>query len=160
MQIRFLSCSAMVLAALLGVTTAADASGRLPIWGHAEGGLTSATPVALGLSLQVESAGEATRLGRFTRTEVLLLDPTTNTFAGLVTFTAASGDTLSGLVSGGFVSAASATGTYQFTGGTGRFAGATGRASFSLTTEDGVHFSVSFKGFVEGARRSLEPGKP
>ncbi len=160
MQIRFFSYSAMVLAALLGVTTAASAGGRLPFHGRAEGAMTSATPVALGVSLQVESTGEATRLGRFTRTEVLLLDPTTNTFAGLVAFTTASGDRLTGLVSGGFVSPASATGTYQFTGGTGRFAGATGWASFSLTTEDGVHFSVVFKGFVEGDGRSLEPGKP
>jgi hypothetical protein len=159
MQSRFILSSLMVLATLLGAATDARADGRLPFRGRAEGAVTSATPVALGVSIQVESQGEATHLGRFTRTEVLLLDPTTNTFAGLIAFTLANGDTLTGLVSGGFVSPTSATGTYQFTGGTGRFAGASGWAAFSLTTEDGVQFSVAFKGAIEGAKRVDEPRK-
>ena len=144
-------CSFIVLTVLLGATTGAHANGRSPFRGHAEGAVTSATPVALGVSMQIESQGEATRLGRFTRTEVLLLDPTTNTFAGLIAFTTANGDTVTGLVSGGFVSPTSATGTYWFTGGTGRFAGASGWASFSLSSEDGVNFTVAFKGSIEGA---------
>lgn len=143
--------SLIVLAALLGAATEAQAHGRSSLRGSAEGAVTSLTPVALGALIQVESQGEAARLGRFTRTEVLLLDPATNTFAGLIAFTFANGDTLTGLVSGGFVSPTSATGTYKFTGGTGRFAQASGRASFSLTTEDGVHFNVAFKGTIDRA---------
>lgn len=152
-------CSLIVMTALLAATTEAQANGRTPFRGRAEGAITSVTPVALGVSIQVESQGEATRLGSFTRTEVLLLDPTTNTFAGLIAFTSANGDLLTGLVSGGFVSPTSATGTYQFTGGTGRFAGASGWASFSLTSDDGVHFTVEFKGSIEGVAREHQPHK-
>lgn len=153
MKTKSVLSSLIVLAALLGAGTEAQANGRSPFRGSAEGVVTAATPVALGVQLQVESRGEATRLGPFTRTEVLLLDPATNTFAGLIAFTFANGDTLTGLVSGGFVSPTSATGTYVFTGGTGRFANAGGWASFSLTSEDGAHFSVAFKGKLDGTSR-------
>ena len=106
-----------------------------------------------GLSIQIQAEGEATRLGRFTRTEQLLLDPVSSTFSGLIVFTAASGDTLAGTVQGGFVSATSATGTYTFTNGTGRFTGVSGSAAFALTTPDGVSFAVDFSGTVSSSGR-------
>jgi hypothetical protein len=59
---------------------------------------------------------------------------------------AANGDQLFGSVVGGFISPNTATGIYAFTGGTGRFANATGGAEFVISTPDGVHFSVEFKG--------------
>lgn len=84
---------------------------------------------------------------------MLLLDPATNVLAGLVTFTAANGDTLIGQVTGGFVSTTTVTGRYAFSGGTGRFAGVTGRAAFSLVSPDGVNFTVEFRGRLEGLSR-------
>ncbi len=145
--------STFALVALLASTGSASADRATPFRGRASGAIVAATPVALGLSIQTEAEGDATRIGHFTRTEVLLLDPVTSTVAGLVTFRTANGDTLNGVVTGSFVSATQVTGRYRFTGGTGRFAGAGGRAAFVLETPDGVAFSVTFEGHLEGLTR-------
>ena len=114
--------------------------------GSAEGQVTGQTPVPTGVQLDVEASGTATRLGSFTRTETLVLDPVTNTFSGGVTFTDEAGDTLVGTVAGAFVSAGAATGTYEWTSGTGRFEHPVGSARFVVNTLDGVHLKVEFKG--------------
>ena len=145
--------STFVLVSLLSLTGTASADRATPIRGHAAGSIVAATPVALGLSIQTEAEGDATRIGHFTRTEVLLLDPVTSTVAGLVSFRTENGDTLNGVVIGSFVSATQVTGHYRFTGGTGRFAGAGGKAAFVLETPDGVAFSVTFKGQIDGLAR-------
>lgn len=145
--------SSFVLVTVLALTGSASADQAAPFRGRATGAIVAASPVALGLSIQTEATGDATRIGAFTRTEVLLLDPVTSTVAGLVTFRAENGDSLNGTVIGSFVSATQVTGHYRFTGGTGRFAGAGGRAAFVLDTPDGVSFAVTFKGHLEGLAR-------
>ncbi len=152
MRRMFLS-SILAVCATLGVSTVASADRAVPFHGRATGAITAVTPGTLGVSLEVAATGTATRLGPFTRQEVLLLDPTTNTFAGLVSFTAANGDRLIGHVTGGFVSPTTATGRYTFVGGTGRFTGTTGKAAFSLESSDGVNFVVEFGGRLEGLGR-------
>jgi hypothetical protein len=138
---------------MFGLASVASAERAIPFQGRATGAITAATPGTLGLTIEATATGAATRLGEFTRQEVLLLDPTTNTFAGLVVFTVASGDRLIGQVTGGFVGPTTATGRYTFVGGTGRFAGVAGKAAFSLESSDGVNFVVEFRGRLEGLGR-------
>jgi hypothetical protein len=120
----------------------------VPFSGNAEGAIVSASPDPEGVLLTVLADGRATHLGRFSREELLLLNPVAGTIAGTVVFTAANGDQLSGLVSGQFTSQTTVIGTYTFTGGTGRFKKASGEADFSLSTTDGGHFTVTFEGRV------------
>jgi hypothetical protein len=122
------------------------ASDSVPFKGGAEGAIVSATPDPAGLLVTVIAEGDATYLGRFSREEILLLNPGTGTIAGTIVFTAANGDQLSGVVAGQFTSPTTVAGTYTFTGGTGRFGNATGEADFSLDTADGIHFTVEFAG--------------
>lgn len=150
---RMLLSSILAVCATFAASSVASADRAVPFHGRATGAITAVTPGTLGVSLEVTAKGTATRLGQFTRQEVLLLDPTTNTFAGLVAFTAANGDRLIGQVTGGFVSPTTATGRYTFVGGTGRFTGASGRAAFSLESPDGVNFVVEFAGRLEGLAR-------
>jgi hypothetical protein len=122
------------------------ASDSVPFKGTAEGAIVSIAPDPAGFLVTVMADGEATYLGRFSREEVLLLNPSTGAIAGTVVFTAANGDELSGLLAGQFTSPTTVAGTYTFTGGTGRFENATGEADFSLVTADGIHFTVDFAG--------------
>jgi hypothetical protein len=122
------------------------ASDSVPFKGSAEGAIVSTSPDPAGLLVRVIAQGEATYLGQFSREEMLLLNPTTGTIAGTVVFTAANGDQLSGVLAGQFTSLTTVAGSYIFTGGTGRFQNATGDADFSLTTADGIHFTVDFAG--------------
>jgi len=132
--------------ALACTVPGAWAKDQLPFRGSAEGAIASALPNADGVLLTVLAEGKATHLGRFAREEMVLFNPATGTLSGLVVYTAANGDQLFGSVVGGFISANTATGTYVFTGGTGRFANASGGAEFAISTPDGIHFSVEFKG--------------
>ena len=140
----------LVLLALIGVfgPHAVWASASVPFKGSAEGAIVSASPDPAGLLVTVIADGNATHLGRFSREEVLLLNPGTGTIAGTIVFTAANGDQLSGLVAGQFTSPTTVAGTYTFTGGTGRFENATGQADFSLVTADGIHFNAEFTGIL------------
>ena len=122
------------------------ANDQVPFQGSAEGAIVSVSPDPAGARLTVLAEGNATQLGRFSREETILFNPATGALTGLIVFTAANGDQLFGTVQGGFVSATEATGTYTFTGGTGRFQNASGEADFSLSTSDGIHFSVEFNG--------------
>ena len=123
----------------------ADEGGsNLPFKGVAEGTVTGVTPSG---AVVVESMGNATHLGDFTRTEYVFFGPR-GAISGTVVFTAANGDQLSADFSGAFTSPTTAEGTYTFTGGTGRFRDATGTASFTAITPDGIHLDVSFEGSI------------
>jgi hypothetical protein len=124
------------------------ATDSVPFKGKAEGAIVGASPDPGGLLLSVLADGDATHLGRFSREEVVLFNPSTGTIDGAVVFKAANGDQLIGVLSGQFTSATTVAGTYTFTGGTGRFANAIGEADFSLSTPDGVHFTVEFTGHL------------
>ena len=129
----------------------ASATGEVPFKGSAEGVVVSLSPGPEGVLLTVLADGQATHLGRFSREEMLLLDPSTGTVAGTIVFTAANGDQLTGVVAGQFTSPTTVAGTYTFTGGTGRFENAAGEVDFSLATPDGMHFTVEFDGSLSSA---------
>jgi hypothetical protein len=122
------------------------ADDQVPFQGRAEGATTSVSPDPGGVVLTVLAEGNATSLGRFSREETVLFNPLTGTLSGTAVFTAANGDQLFGTLEGGFISPSTATGAYTFTGGTGRYANATGSADFVVSTPDGIHISVEFKG--------------
>ena len=142
-KILTLMVAALTLAFPLHSTWADD---QVPFQGSAEGATVSVSPDPAGVVLLVLAEGDATHLGRFSREETILFNPATGALTGLIIFTAANGDQLSGTVEGGFITSGTATGTYTFTGGTGRFQNASGEADFSLSTSDGVHFTVEFEG--------------
>ena len=142
----FILLLAAVAVALAFPAHSTWANDLVPFQGSAEGSTVSVSPDPAGVVLVVLAEGNATQLGRFSREETILFNPATGALTGLIGFTAGNGDQLFGTVEGGFISPSTATGTYTFTGGTGRFAKATGGAEFVLSTPDGVHFSVEFKG--------------
>lgn len=151
---------ARYLALLLAAATVAF--GSRPVWatdavplkGRAEGAIVSSAPDPAGVLLRTFAEGYATQLGRFTREEILILNPVAGSITGTIVFTAANGDQLSGLVAAQFTSATTVIGTVTLTGGTGRFANATGAADAAVTTPDGVHFSVEFAGSVSSVGAS------
>jgi hypothetical protein len=55
-------------------------------------------------------------------------------------------------VAGSFVGPGTATGTYQWTSGSGRFSHPIGNALFVVTSLDGVSFTVQFKGSLASAQ--------
>jgi hypothetical protein len=124
------------------------ATDAVPFKGNAQGAITSATPAPGGVLVTVLADGYATQLGKFSREEVLLLNPVTGSAVGTIVFTAANGDQLSGVVTAQFTSPTTLVATYTFTGGTGRFADATGEAQALLSTPDGAHFTAEFEGSV------------
>lgn len=124
----------------------AQAGDQVPFRGRAEGEIVSVSPDPAGFVFTVLANGNATHLGKFSRREVVLFNPLTGTLTGNMVFTAANGDRLVSIVTGGFISPTTAKGAYTFTGGTGRFANASGRADFVLSTPDGIHFGVDFNG--------------
>jgi len=146
---------ALLLAALTMASAPrwASAAGEVPFKGGAEGAVVSTLPGPEGVLLTVLAEGQATHLGRFSREEMLLLDPSTGTVAGTVVFTAANGDQLTGVVAGQFTSPTTVVGTYTFTGGTGRFENAAGEVDFSLATPDGMQFTVEFDGSLSSGAK-------
>jgi hypothetical protein len=145
-QITGRLASGLTLFALLGFMLPLTSAADVPFTGKGKGQITSFVPGPGGIAITAVAEGTATHLGHFTREESLLLDPATGAISGSIVFTAANGDQLTGIVSGGFVSQTDAAGTYTFTGGTGRFQDASGGAHFIVSTADGVNFSVKFKG--------------
>lgn len=152
-------CFALMLAtAVLAVAPQlALATDQLPFKGSAAGAITSVSPGPAGVVMTVSANGNATHLGRYSREEVLLLDPNTGTFTGSIVFTAADGDQLFGVVAGRFVSPTTATGTYTFSGGPGRFKNVTGGADFVASTSDGIHVTVEFEGTLTRPSNSDSP---
>lgn len=139
----------LFLATLISATVATPLFAQdLPLQGTGSGSVIAVAPVADGVEMTATATGRSSQLGKFSRHEVLVLDPVSGQFTGEVLFTAANGDTLHALVEGIFVSPTTATGTYTFDGGSGRFGQALGEASFVIYTSDGVHFKVQFRGVV------------
>ena len=136
----------LLAAVTLTAVYPAQAGDQVPFRGRAEGEIVSVSPDPAGVVFTVLAKGNATHLGQFSRREVVLFNPLTGTLTGNIVFTAANGDRLFGIVTGGFISPTTAKGTYTFTGGTGRLANASGRADFVLSTPDGIHFAVEFNG--------------
>jgi hypothetical protein len=147
-MIRFLSARQMLFAVaaltVVGVGLPAFAARPVPFQGRADLVITGTQP------LTAAATGKATHLGRFTRTETIVVNPANGVFTGTLVFTAANGDQLYADVAGHFTSASGdrAEGTYVFTGGTGRFQIASGQAAFEIKP-DGVEFDVTFKGTIQ-----------
>jgi hypothetical protein len=117
--------------------------------GSGSGVITSFVPGPTGVTISAEGSGWATHLGKFTRQETILLNPSDGTFTGSIVFVAADGSELHCEFTGGFTGAGTAEGIYTFDGGTGRFADASGGASFSIVQSDPANFSFEFDGEIE-----------
>jgi hypothetical protein len=134
---------------VLGLGLTATAAPPVPFKGRADVTVTGQEPVPpASVRLSGFAMGQATHLGRFTRSETIVLDTTNFTFTGTVAFTAANGDHLTADVAGQFTSPTSALGMYEFTGGTGRFQNASGQAAFQATANE-VGFDVTFNGSIQ-----------
>jgi hypothetical protein len=116
-----------------------------PFKGNAQGSIVGGS----GLPddpLVVEYTGNATHLGKFTRTERATLDGMGGV-SGTIDYVAANGDELFTTFIGVFVDLGIVEGTYTVEGGTGRFAGASGGADFTATT-DFVTVNATFSGEI------------
>ncbi len=142
-----LSALLLSLAAFaLPAAAPAPAAASQTFQGSGGGAIINTVPSPEGVTLTTRVVGQATQIGRFTRTETLLLNPQTGDFTGEAVFTARDGDQLRALVVGRFVLPNTAAGSYTFDGGTGRFRNALGTAGFVVVSEDGVNFDVLFRG--------------
>lgn len=136
---------------ILGLEQRASAASPVPFRGRADVVITGVEDVPPATrKLTASATGQATHLGRFTRTESLTINLAAGTFTGNLVFTAANGDLLKADFTGNFTSLAgdAAVGTYVFTGGTGRFQNASGQAAFQVTA-DGAGFDVTFNGSIQ-----------
>ena len=137
---------------ILGLGLPASAAPPVPFRGRADLVVTGQEflPPA-SLRLTGSATGQATHLGRFTRTETIVVDLTNGTFTGTLVFTAANGDRLTADVAGHFTSPHldAAEGTYVFTGGTGRFHNASGQAAFEAKAVGPGAFDVKFNGTIQ-----------
>jgi hypothetical protein len=140
--------STLTILALFAVMAQGYSSGT-PLTGRGKGAILALNPGPTGIEIVATGSGEATHLGRYTRTERLTLNPSAGTIAGTIVFTSANGDELWCDVSGGFTGPNTLSGTYTFTGGTGRFANADGEADFNVTQSDPINFTVSFQGTID-----------
>jgi hypothetical protein len=138
----------IALCILLSLVVVQVASADVPFKGQASAEIISVVPGPTGVLMTAVATGNATHLGKFTREEHILLDPNTGSFTGDITFTSADGDQLVGTITGAFTSATTATGSYEWTGGTGRFENASGTVYFVATLSDQVHFDVEFNGIL------------
>jgi hypothetical protein len=129
--------------------TQATVAKEVPMKGSGAGSITSVTPGPNGVEITAGGEGEATHLGKFTREESILLNPSTGTATGTIVFTAADGSELYCEFAGAFTGANTIGGTYTFTGGTGRFANAQGSAFFVVTQSDMVNFTFQFAGTID-----------
>jgi hypothetical protein len=140
----------MVVTAILGPAPSALAGEpSVPIKGHYEAMITSATQESDGLHVTDVGEGNASHLGQVTSSEHGVIHPD-GSVQGLVVLTAANGDQLFWSDVGTFTSATTIAGTITFTGGTGRFSNASGTADFeAVLSPDGVHFAFSFDGTIQ-----------
>jgi hypothetical protein len=148
--IRQMSLAVTTLS-ILGLGCSAIAAPPVPFKGRANLVVTGQEflPPA-SVRLTGSATGQATHLGRFTRTETIVVNLQTFTFTGTLEFIAADGDRLTADVAGHFTSPNldAAEGTYVFTGRTGRFQNALGQAAFEAKA-DGASFDVKFNGTIQ-----------
>jgi hypothetical protein len=128
----FAASLALAVVVVLGLTGPVAAGDQVPFKGSLEGDVTEAFDPATGLvNVDIDAAGAATQLGRFTLDIPHVVNPATRTAVGTYQFTAANGDTLTAEFTG-IATPTAVPGvlyieeTATITGGTGRFAGATG----------------------------------
>ena len=147
---RLLSLRNATLAILtltaLSLAQPASAQPPRPFKGYANAVITSPPTSPL---ITATATGEATHLGAFTRTETLVLNPSTGAFKGKLVFTADNGDRLCASIDGGFTPLGTAVGTYAFTGGSGRFRNATGGAAFTAVPAGPGRFTITFQGTIQ-----------
>lgn len=142
------SALALAVLAVSGLANTVSAQQPVPFRGFGKITVTGAEMVPPNFQkLTGVAVGNATHLGKFTRTETVTVNLLNFTLTGKVVFTAANGDQLFADVAGGFTSPTTASGAYTFTGGTGRFQNATGTAAFLATAIDGG-FAVRFIGKI------------
>ena len=142
-------CGVLTLT-LLSVIGQAAGYKEVPLKGSGTGMITSFVPQQNGtVAITVIGSGESTLLGKFTRSEEIVLDPATGTVSGTIVFTAADGSELNCSFTGGFISATTLVGIYTFTGGTGRFDGASGTAYFSAVQLSQTDVTFEFAGAIE-----------
>jgi hypothetical protein len=139
----------MVFTAILGLTCTASADDHaVPIKGHVDEMLTSATPEPDGVHVAAAGEGHASHLGGFTSSENAVIHPD-GTVQAMVVLTAANGDQLFWTDVATLTSPTTAAGTITFTGGTGRFKDASGTAHFdAVISADGSHLSLTFEGSI------------
>ena len=134
---RSLLVKFLVLTLTLLVGSFAVAAVERPFSANGKG---IATPILDGngnlIGVNPTGSGNATHLGLFTNTGRVIFTPDASNPnivhpSGEGVFTAANGDKLNFIVTGGAldVTTGIGTGDFEFTGGTGRFANATGRTS-------------------------------
>jgi hypothetical protein len=140
----------MVVTAILGPAPSALAGEQsVPISGHYEAMITSATPAPDGLHVTDVGEGNASHLGQLTSKENGVIHPD-GSVQGMVVLTAANGDQLFWSDVGRFTSPTTIAGTGTFMGGTGRFSNASGTAQFeAVLSSDGVHFTFRFEGTIQ-----------
>ena len=134
---RYSSAASLALAVVvvLGLTGPVAAGERVPFKGSLEGNVTVAPLTPPYVQVDVDAAGKATHLGRFSLAIPHVVNRASSTAIGSYEFTAANGDTLTADFTGQS-SLTAAPGVLAIveiatiTGGTGRFAGATG--SFTI----------------------------
>ncbi len=141
--------SGLCALALLACITQATAAKAVPMKGDGSGVITSMTPGQNGLEIASVGEGEATRLGRFTRQEQIVLNPATGAVTGSIIFRAADGSELYCDLAGAFTGPNTAAGTYTFTGGTRRFENASGIAYFTIVQSDPANFTFEFAGTID-----------
>ena len=137
----------VILALSVASVAAPVRAGDRPFKGHASGTIVALPDPSTGTPGVIEYTGQATHLGRSTRTEYFFLDEAGAVFGWMV-FTAADGDQLRLDFDGQFLSPTTAVGTYEFTGGTGRFREASGTADFKADLGDLGHVEVVFDGSI------------
>lgn len=142
-RFQTLAVGTVILALAAGGAVRAD-DARRPFEGRGTNTITGAS----GPTLTATGSGQATQLGRYTRTEALTFSSPVD-FTGWVVFVAANGDELRCDMEGQFFSASDAFGTYTIVGGTGRFANATGFAQFKASLTSASSFDVVFDGTLE-----------
>jgi hypothetical protein len=126
---------------VFGLALAGDA---IPFKGSGSG-----VAFSVGQSLQIDSTGHSTLLGRYTRVEVIEIDGTGGVI-GRADFFTENGEYLSIDIVGQFISPTTVEGTYTVNRGSGHFEDVTGSAAFTAVSTDGIHVTYQFNGFLSG----------
>ena len=164
-----LTCLALAVVVIAGLTGPALASAPLPLKGSMEGVHVSRTPLDPPRFFDVfEGAGQATQLGQFQMVIETSVDFGTRpvTGGGTLTFTAANGDTLVAAITGS--SALVSPGLVLITEvaiidpdrSTGRFAGATGTFTLERLADAATGVTGATSGSFEGTISLATPAKP